>query len=116
MHPSLSTALTSLDEYIAYLSEIRSQLSQGGKAQALAVAHIPKTQRRQARRGHKSQSNNDGSARKNEVAQFIKAHGPSKRGEIKAGTKVPAGTLAYVLNDKTRFIRLADGRWDNKAA
>jgi hypothetical protein len=119
MHPSLSMTLASLDEYIAYLTEIRSQLAQGGRAKPSqeTVKHVPRTRSRSRRTIKvKNKTSTDGSARKNEVAQFIKTHGPSKRADIRSGTKMPVGTLAYVLNDKERFTRLPDGRWDIKAA
>ncbi len=51
--------------------------------------------------------------RKAEVAEFIRTHGPSTRSEILAGTDIPKGTIAYCLNDKTRFVDGDDGKWRN---
>jgi hypothetical protein len=117
MHPSLSIALASLDEYIEYLSGIRNQLAQGGDAEALVSAQVKRNLGTRGRpRNAKRKTEGGGSPRKKEVAQFLKNHGPSKRAEIHEGTKMPLGTLAYVLNDKSRFMRLTDGRWDLKAA
>jgi hypothetical protein len=110
MHPSLSAALASLDDYIVYLTEIRSQLAQGGLANGF-MPPTSKTAKRAAKRVTKRTTTN-GKGRKDEVAKFIKAHGPSKRKEILKGTSVPAGTIAYALNDKTMFKRLPDGKWD----
>ena len=50
--------------------------------------------------------------RKDIVADFIRQHGPSTRAQILAGAGVPAGSVAFVLNDRARFI-LKDGRWHN---
>jgi hypothetical protein len=53
------------------------------------------------------------STRKDEVAQFIRERGGSaKRSVIIAGTGIPKGTVAYVLNDKTRFVG-RHGLWRN---
>jgi hypothetical protein len=111
MHPSLSGALTSLDEYIAYLVGIRSQLAQGGMAKNF-MPPAAKKNRITVKTPSKKRSASKGSGRKDEVAKFIKTNGPSKRSDILAGTKVPMGTLAYALNDKTMFKRLPDGKWD----
>ncbi len=54
-----------------------------------------------------------GKKRKEEVAEFIKTHGPSTRPEILAGTDVPAGSFAYCVNDKNMFIKGEDGRYRN---
>jgi hypothetical protein len=49
--------------------------------------------------------------RKDQVAKFIREHGGSAtRSEIIAGTGIPTGTVAYVLNDEARF-RARDGKW-----
>lgn len=115
MHPSLSAALASLDEYIDYLGEVRTQLAQGGMANGLMPSM--KAGRKLAKRTTtKKHRTANGGGRKEEVAKFIKSHGPAKRSDILAGTKVPTGTLAYALNDKTMFKRLPDGRWDNVTA
>jgi len=51
------------------------------------------------------------SKRKDEVATFIREHGGSaSRAEIIVGTGIPKGTIAYVLNDISRFRR-RDHKW-----
>jgi hypothetical protein len=49
--------------------------------------------------------------RKQTLIDFLKQHGPSVRGQIMEQTKMPRGTLAFLLNDKETFSRLDDGRW-----
>jgi hypothetical protein len=49
--------------------------------------------------------------RKDQVAKFIREHGGSAtRSEIIDGTRIPKGTVAYVLNDESRF-RGREGKW-----
>jgi len=50
-------------------------------------------------------------SRKDEVAQFLKSHGPQTRAQLFSQMSIPRGTLAYVLNDRQRFRRLRDGTW-----
>lgn len=53
------------------------------------------------------------STRKDEVAKFIRdCGGSAKRSAIIAGTGIPKGTVAYVLNDKSRFVGRR-GLWRN---
>jgi hypothetical protein len=51
--------------------------------------------------------------RKEEIAEFIRTHGPSTRSEILAGTNVPDGTISYCLKDVMRFVQDNDGKWRN---
>ncbi len=51
--------------------------------------------------------------RKEEIAEFIRTHGPATRSEILAGTDIPKGTIGYCLNDGTMFVRGDDGKWRN---
>jgi len=50
--------------------------------------------------------------RKDALAEFLREHGPSTRAEILHGLAIPPGSIAYVLNDKNRFV-LVDGKWHN---
>jgi hypothetical protein len=50
--------------------------------------------------------------RKDALAEFLREHGPSTRAEILHGLAIPAGSIAYVLNDRNRFV-LAEGKWHN---
>lgn len=53
------------------------------------------------------------STRKDEVAKFIRDRGGcASRTDIIAGTGIPKGTVAYVLNDKSRFVGRR-GLWRN---
>ena len=49
--------------------------------------------------------------RKEQVRNFLLAHGPSYRKEIVANTGIPVGTVSYVLSDEM-FRHLTDsGKW-----
>ena len=50
--------------------------------------------------------------RKDALAEFLREHGPSTRAEILRGLAIPPGSIAYVLNDKNRFV-LVEGKWHN---
>ncbi|HEV2382987.1 MAG TPA: hypothetical protein VG206_24740 [Terriglobia bacterium] len=50
--------------------------------------------------------------RKDALAEFLREHGPSARAEILHGLAIPPGSIAYVLNDKNRFV-LVEGKWHN---
>jgi hypothetical protein len=51
--------------------------------------------------------------RKQQVAEFLRQHGPTPRREIVERTGIPIGTIAYVLNDSETF-RQSHGKWDVK--
>jgi hypothetical protein len=51
------------------------------------------------------------SGRREQVIKFLKEHGPTKSAEIMKQTKIPVGTLGFVLKDKTTFVRDEQGRW-----
>jgi len=53
----------------------------------------------------------NGTGRREEIAAFILANGPSRRADIISGTGIPPGTVAYVLNDPKSF-RLNGGKWE----
>lgn len=50
--------------------------------------------------------------RKDGLAEFLREHGPSTRAEILRGLTIPPGSIAYVLNDRNRFV-LVEGKWHN---
>jgi hypothetical protein len=50
--------------------------------------------------------------RKDALAEFLREHGPSTRAEILHGLAIPPGSIAYVLNDRNRFV-LVEGKWHN---
>lgn len=49
--------------------------------------------------------------RKEVLKDFLTTRGPSRRKDILTETKMPKGTVAFLLNDKETFQRLSDGRW-----
>lgn len=51
-------------------------------------------------------------SRKDAVAKLIREQGPQSRREIIEKTGFPEGTVAYVLNDKNRFVSTQDDKWD----
>lgn len=51
--------------------------------------------------------------RKDTLINFLKVHGASRRKDIIALTKIPEGTVDYLLaSDKKTFKQLDRGRWD----
>jgi len=50
--------------------------------------------------------------RKQQVIEYIGAHGPRSRKEIAAGLGIPEGTVSYVLNDRKLFFPASRGKWD----
>jgi hypothetical protein len=47
------------------------------------------------------------------LADFIRMNGPQTRNFLLEHAGLKPGTLAACLNDKSKFKRLEDGRWDN---
>jgi len=50
--------------------------------------------------------------RKEALAEFLRANGPTSRGEIVLKAGLPEGTVSYCLNDKRFFVQLENGDWD----
>ena len=48
--------------------------------------------------------------RKDQIAEFLKQHGPATRAAIVDGTQFPLGTIATCLNDRARFMNRG-GKW-----
>jgi len=48
-------------------------------------------------------------SRADQLKQYLASHGPTKSRDILAGTGIPRGTIAKLLND--RCTRLSGGRW-----
>src|SRR5690242_19284472 len=114
MHGDIATVLKIIKQRIATLQIIYSQLEQEFGSEQASVHQVSLDLREPSSSvKHISQRTNGNGrqGRKDEIANFIKAPGPSTRGEILAGTDVPRGTIAYALNDKERFARLPDGKW-----
>ena len=98
----IAQAIALLDQKIASLKKLRDQLAEEfGEVQAGTEPRILSTV---------TMSGNGYMTRKDQVAKFLREHGPSTRSEIIAGTGIPAGTAAYVLNDEKRFVS-QHGKW-----
>lgn len=107
MDADIAKAINLIDIKIAALRDIRNQLISvfgNGTERSAASAAIEAGAVVPVSNGHHI-------TRKEAVADFLRAHGPSTRMEILRGTGVPAGTIAYCLNDKGIFKRLEDGKW-----
>src|SRR5689334_16248719 len=108
MDPRLADAVKLIDERIAALQRLRNEMIQqlDGAIQPdrpIPAASVPS-----------SNSNGSYGTRKDQIAKFIAERGPSTRGEIIAGTGIPAGTIAYCLNDPKRFEN-KHGKWYSAA-
>ena len=53
---------------------------------------------------------------KDKIEAYIDQYGPAFRREIVANSGVSEGTVSWALNDKKRFLRRADGRWERVRA
>jgi hypothetical protein len=60
-----------------------------------------------------AENQHKGQGRKQEMADFIRTHGPSTRTEILAGSGIPEGTFAYCVRDTKLFVQGEDGKWRN---
>ena len=52
--------------------------------------------------------------RKDEVIAFLKTHGATKAKDISKETKIPQGSIGWILNDKETFTRNDEGKWSLK--
>jgi hypothetical protein len=98
MQNEITQAIELLDQKIASLQKLRNQLA---------------TEFGQGPTRNARSNGNKRVGRKDQVADFIKAHGPATRAEIIQGTGIPIGTAAYALNDEERFVA-RDGKWHIK--
>src|SRR6266536_5607248 len=109
MHQDIAKVLKLIKQRIESLQTIYSHLQQefGSEQAGERQVSLDLRQPSDSVNNPSQRTNGHGrQGRKDEIANFIKAHGPSTRGEILAGTDVPRGTIAYVMNDKERFKRL----------
>jgi hypothetical protein len=111
MHSDIAKAIELIDQRIAALQNIRTQLirefGEPEREEVRPVSLKPNTFQPPAHR------NNGGGRlnRKAQVADFICSHGGSAtRSEIINGMGIPAVTVAYCLNDQTLFQN-HNGRW-----
>jgi hypothetical protein len=114
MHSDIAKAIDLIEQRIQALQNIRAQLVQEFTGAEEAKSNLPKDTPavvlppRMTRHNHPR----NGGTRKDQVAHFIRQNGPSLRTQIIEGTQIPVGTIAYCLNDKTRFQQRKDGKWD----
>jgi len=98
-------AMDAIDRRISKLQDLKKQLAEefgvqdGRSARRTSVDQKPLF----ARSGDKT--------RKEQLAEFLKANGPKTRKEIIDQAGLPAGTVAFCLNDDTRFAKSGDGKW-----
>jgi len=85
----------------SYTPERKYPLPSTGKARSYTIAH-PYNLWFGARKNGK---------RKEELKQFLVSNGPSKRAKIIAESGIPRGTIAYLLNSNSEFVRRDDGKW-----
>lgn len=111
IHPDIKKAIEIIDQRIDSLRHIRESLAkefgmedmvkpsvpQNLPSRQTTISLIPVESRR---------------TRKDQVEEYLKQHGPSRRKEIAEGLGVPEGTVSYVLNDKERFSNVEHGKWD----
>ena len=95
-------AIEIIDGRIVRLRELRKQLAEEfGIAQKTHVSENQKPICDKA--GEKT--------RKEELADFLKAHGPKTRTEIVNETGIPPGTVSFCLKDK-QFSKNGEGKWN----
>ncbi len=99
-------AIEIIDQRIESLREIRGRLAEEFGVSKNGNVRSP------AETEQKFLFSNPAKTRKDMLAEFLKTQGPRTRKEMIERAGIPAGTIAYCLNDDTRFRRLADGRWD----
>jgi hypothetical protein len=114
IHPDIKKAIEIIDQRIEALRNVReslarefgmedmvkpsvSAISSQPPLRQTTISLIPVESRR---------------TRKDQVEEYLKQHGPSRRKEIAEGLGVPEGTVSYVLNDKERFANVEHGKWD----
>src|SRR5271157_3268213 len=105
MHSDIAKAIELIDQRIAALQNIRSQLAHefGDEAERAAVRtaiNVPAV----APQTVPIRNNGRGQlTRKEQVAEFLRTHGSASRSEIIRETRIPMGTVAYCLNDENMF-------------
>lgn len=114
MNSSIQDAIEIIDQRIANLQNIKKMLLDefGGERTPPAgfkvrASIVPASNSNG--NGH-SPAYGGGRTRRDELMAYLTEHGPAKRGEIIAGTTIPKGTIASLLN-KAPFIRRSDGKW-----
>ena|SRR2546425_11492660 len=117
MHPDMVKAVELIDQRIASLQNIREQLIRefGESVERLGNTHISDSVGSHSGRvtveDVAAGANGNGRVRrKDEIANFIRAHGPARRRDLIARLGIPSGTVAYCLNDDTRFVS-RDHKW-----
>ncbi len=113
MHSDIAKAIELIDQRIAALQNIRTQLARefGGDEAERSVARPVSLSPSTFQQSSPPRSNGRGHLnRKGQVAEFIRTHGSASRSEIVRGTGIPMGTVSYCLNDENLFVN-RNGRW-----
>ena len=113
LNPRIQATVDLLDERIDNLQKIKTMLlaeygvtENGGQPSETIrsmATPLPKIPRKPPGRG---------SERKKELMSYLLKAGPTRRSVLSQQAGMPAGTVSYLLHDKTTFRRLGDGRWD----
>jgi len=115
MNPDILKAVEIINQRIAHLEQIKSMiLSEFGAPIASPVrtngASSAAFKLTAHDGGHVPIKGQNGK-RKEELKQFLVSNGPSKRAKIIAESGIPRGTIAYLLNSNSEFVRRNDGKW-----
>jgi hypothetical protein len=110
LNQEIRAAIHHIDQRVAKLLKLKEMLLEEFSVEA---EPIHSSSAATCRRGpKKSASPKAKKTRRQDLVNFLKLNGPSRRREMLEKTGVPKGTIAYLLADKKTFIRLEDGRWD----
>jgi hypothetical protein len=99
--------LETIDKRIAKLQQIRALIvEEFGQPNGASLQR----ERRQAVRQPKTNSNGEPS-RKQQIHNWLAAHGPASRSEVIAGTGLPDGTVGGYLSAEKGLFENRDGKW-----
>lgn len=112
MDAATQAMIGTLDKRISKLQEIRRLLVEEFGEEALSP--VVDTGKRQiaapaAPTIHAKTGNEK--PRKIQIHEWLKAHGPSTRGEILKGTQFPGGTVGSLLSQCPELFESRDGKW-----
>jgi hypothetical protein len=104
----IKRALEIIEQRISSLEQIKRMLIDefgiNGSTPSIPSIEPPKTLLEKMAEG----------TRKESVIKLLKTEGPLLRRDIMARTGFPAGTIAFVLNDKDIFTQTKDRKWTLK--
>lgn len=113
IHPDIKKAIEIIDQRIEALRAVRASLAREFGMEDIVAPSVSPVSKPAPRQTVISLIPVEARlTRKEQVAEYLKQHGPSKRKEIAAGLGIPEGTVSFVLNDKERFANVEHGKWD----